>query len=348
MGLHDRNMLAEALSMVDEDGKEPRLIMLVSNRGGGKTYPSVEYMMSLVEKDRKFVILCQHKQDLGTVARGVLDVYVRQNFDECYIEERTEARNQYNRIELVDGENFGKTIGYVVAIPAAKKIKEDSSRFHDVDVLFLDEFQGPGWTDRDVENVMTIYTSMARGLDDTVARPIKLIMCSNSLSIESPFFRAAGISRRIRPETKKLRWKDSVFLKFYNDKVAEELAQNGVYQMFPESRLARSDIGNEWINDDYSLVARPGKSWGAGEYLATIYADGVGYGVRYYSGADVYHISRTIDETGGPKMSLGRALENIPVIRTTGTWMILRQSLMMGTVRFCDLETKTLFMDALL
>lgn len=346
--LHTRNMLEEALATLDPEGDPVRLVYLVSNRGGGKTYPCVKKMMEIVEQGRKIVILCQHKQDLGTVARGVLDIYVRQHYPDHWVRERTEAKNQYNRIVMVTPENAEIEIGYVVAIPAYKKIKEDSSRFWDVDFIFLDEFQGPGWTDEDVENVMTIYTSIARGLDDTVARPVLLVMCSNSLSVESPFFRASGISRKIRPDTKCLRWRRSVFLKFFNRPVAEELAKNGVYQMFPNSRLAASDISNEWLNDDYTLVCKPGKSWRGCDYIATIYSAGEGYGVRYYDSPGVYYISRSVDETGGPKMSMGSAMENIPIIRSTGTWMILREALLMGTIRFSDLAAKNLFVDAML
>lgn len=346
------DMLQEALQMTDRNGDRPGVYVLVSNRGGGKTYPTARMLLNHVidNPGREFAIIVRRKKHIRKIANSIFAKVLTNEFLEYAIRTEFRSDDDYGIIWLQTPENEEMRIGYVLPLCKSDEIKTLSGSFIYVDYMFMDEFQASEYLPGEVDALVDIHFSVSRGGDEREPiRYVPIVMCSNSKSILNPYFRVWGFDRQIQPDTKRYRGDGIVMLRFINEEIAEAQRKDPVNRAFSASAMVSSNIDNTWINDDHTFVmGNQGKGWGRGDYMATVYQGKNKYGIRYYPSPDLYHINRRVDESCDLRFDLGSGRENIPVFNRSFISMTLRDYMRMGKMRFSDLSCKSDFIDYLL
>lgn len=339
----------------DLDGLEPEIFFSISNRGPGKTYSMSWIMLKYTLcVDRKIMLISKTQNDLGSISEGVLYACLNDNFKDYSLIEIVDKSQKFSRIFVCrqNGEEVEKIhIGFVCALSAATKLKNFANLFNEVDLMFLDEFQTEDMRENEVNNLVTLHDSVARGgkNKDNPVRYVPVVLASNSLSVDNVYFHAFHISTRIQSNTHFLRGNGFVLERFYNDFVAEARRKSAFYRALEHTQIAQSNIDNAWLNDDKSCVERPTKEWGTPLYIATLIDRDKKYGVKWYSKmGDLYFIDRKIDKTCKNIYNIYvNAVENTPMIRECVIFKTLRRKYFKGQLRFNDISLKNRLVEIL-
>ena len=139
-------------------------IVIVSSRGGGKTYSTLKW---LVESKQKFIYFRRTDKILNIISDPALHPFKRLNEDLGW---NIQPRPAKGLTELVDAsEGHGEVIGYMAALSTFSNIRGfDAS---DIEVMVWDEFI-PEATDRIMFNMFTAWSNAI----ETVNRNRELIL----------------------------------------------------------------------------------------------------------------------------------------------------------------------------
>lgn len=343
---------SKLLNMKDKNGNIPEIYIAISNRGAGKTYGFAKYILSqyLDNDDYEVGIFTQCKQDLGNVAKGIFNAVLRDIYPDLKIKEVIERNNSFSTIylETPTGEKDDKgnaiyktnIFGYVLPLNSAPKLKEISSKFIDIKIMFFDEFQSPYIKSRDVDNFIDIHMTVARG-GETPARYVPVILSSNSLSINNPFFEAMGINTKIQSDTKFYKGDGFVLERFINEDVAKAQKESGFNKAFKNNRKLLSNVDNAWLNDNYTNVCKPSTEWGRSFYICTLINGSEKFGIRSYVNTYNWYISRNIDKQCQNIYSLTSASEaTAPLLNTSTLLTTLKSKYYKANLKFSDLSLK--------
>lgn len=338
------------LNMKDKNGLTPGIFAAISNRGGGKTFTITDFFEHWhFMGDAQIGLLCKTQTSLGSIANGVFGASLRDHYPDWKLVEKVSKTKYFSDMYLIrktkgpDGKEHveKRKLGMVLAINAGEKLKDYSSAFVDLDVLFLDEFQSSTYQPKEIEKLVFILGSVCRGGDKGV-REVPLIMCSNSISITNPYFVAWGCVQAIRPDTKFYRGDGVVIQRFTNELISERQKELGYIRAFGSCDVVHSVTDNSWLNDDYSCISKPEKDWGRSVYIATLQDASGSYGVRRYDNG-FFYLNRSTDETCPTVYALTvDGLDNAPLFRTGAIFMTLRDKFARGCVRFSDISVKNL------
>lgn len=337
------------LTKRDRNGLEPGIFAAISNRTGGKTYGIAQVLLKYNQMTGGEIgLICKTQTDLGMIGQGVLGAVLRDKYPSWTLVENVSKTKRFSELILrrnLDPEDKDaveeRRLGFVFALNAAAKLKDYSSLFVGVDVLFMDEFQGDTYLSKEVDKLILLVGSVARGGEEGV-RYVPLIMCSNSLSIENPYFVAWGIVSKIQSDTKFYRGDGLVLERFTNEYSAKAQRESAFIRAFSGADMVKCSVDNSWLNDDYSCIAKPEKSWGRSVYIATLEEGENRYGVRRYDNG-FFYINRSFDESCPTVYAISvDGVENAPLLRTGAIFQTLIDRFRRGRVRFSDLSVKNL------
>lgn len=342
----------ELLGKYDSEGLPPEIYIVCSRtRSAGKTFFFTKKLFEdFLNDGSKFVVFCRNKLELGSVAegmfKGMLDVYHK----EYTFGETIQMKGCYSNIIATKGigdEQEKIHVGYVIPLASADQIKRISSMFVDSVQGFFDEFQPESkstYLTDEVNKFLSIVTSIARGGGDT-RRRFPVYFCSNTISVNNPYFVELGLNRRIKPDTKWVKGVGYVFQKIENQAIIDTHALSGINRAFKGNKaIDYSD--NSWMNDNYTCVEKPG-DWGRAMYYCTIIDGKYIYGVNYYPEMDLYFVGCKYDKTAGLVFNIkyDDMSPNIPLIRGSLYMKTLKQAMEQGIVRFQTIHAKESFMD---
>lgn len=327
----------------DSNGNAVGVFVCCSNRTGGKTYGIGQILMLHAMKyDGKFGLICRVQGDLGTIAEGVLGQVLEDKYPEWKISEKVSKTKTFSEIYMTkkgeDGEK--KKVGYVFVLNSAFSLKDYSSFFTDCDVMFRDEFQAERYLSEEVLKFQVLHGSVARG-GETGVRYVPAIMCSNSLNPNNPYFDTWRVNTRIHDGVKFLR-NPGLVIEFYENKYAQEQQEKDPFNVaFSMSDEIKATTSNEWLDNPWNCVMKPGKHWGKSLYICTFINGKKSYGVRWYDDVGFYYVSRSIDKQCPSVYSLKLDdLESVPVVRTGQIFVRLKRYYSLGKVRFSDIGVK--------
>ena len=342
----------ELLSKRDAEGQLPEIYIVCSRtRSAGKTFFFTKKLFEdWLNDGGKFLIFCRNKLELGAVAegmfKGMLDVYHK----EYTMSEKVQMKGIYSDIYVtkgVDEEQVKEHVGYVIPLASADQIKRVSSMFVDATQGLFDEFQPESKTTYltdEVNKFLSIVTSIARGGGAT-RRRFPIYFCSNSISVNNPYFIELGLNRRIRPETKFVKGIGYVFQKIENSEIIDEHANAGINRAFRANKSIQFG-DNSWMNDNYTCIEKPG-NWGRSMYYCTVINGKYTYGVNYYPEVDLYYVGCKFDKTAGLVFNIkyDDMTPNVPLIKGSLYMITLKNAMEQGIVRFQTINAKESFMD---
>lgn len=346
--------LDEILRKRDSLGTIPELYIIMSNRGGGKTYNICKKLLDdYFDTGMKFGILTKFKNSLGGVAPGMFEIVLRDSFPEwvmvefqpkgcCYAVIELQ-KNIYNEegSEVVDVER--RHVGYTIAITSSIAIKKCSSKLYDIEQMFLDEFQGDYCPD-EVNQFVRIHMSVARGGEESKGgvRYVPVYLASNTISIDNPYFQVLGCVDKLQSNTKFYRGNGYIVQIYRNDDVAEAQRKSAFNRAFANTDELAMSLDNTWLNDNGACVAKP-DNWGHGISYYNFVYDDKKFGVYEYPDVGYWYISRKFNPKAPINFNIGTdAKENIRSIKNAPAVLKLRQLYFDGVVRFHDQQLKTI------
>lgn len=344
---------AELLSKRDAEGLLPELYIVCSRtRSAGKTfYFTKKLFEDYLSEGSKFVVFCRNKLELGSVAEGMFKGMLEVYHPEYTMSEHTQMKGCYSNIIVTTGtgkEEVKTHVGYVIPLASADNIKRISSMFVDATQALFDEFQPESKTtylSDEVNKFLSIVTSISRGGGDT-RRRFPVYFCSNSISVNNPYFVSLGLNKRIRPDTKWVKGVGYVFQKIENEQIIDEHANAGINRAFKGNK-AIDYADNSWMNDNYTCVEKPGKDWGRPDYYCTLIDGKYTWGVNYYYEVDLFYVGTKFDKTAGLTFNIkyDNLTPNVPLLKSSIYIQTLRAAMEKGIVRFQTISAKESFMD---
>lgn len=341
------------INSLDRNGEVPTFFIVCSRlRGPGKTYQMCKMLFEkFMDEGKKFVLLTRHKKDLGTIAAGCFGGYLADQHPEYSMHETLQMGHTFSRVYLdtmVGNEKSSVECGTVVPLAAVNDIKKISSLpcFVESWCFFYDEFMpvDDRFLKNEVDLLLNIYQSIARG-EGKAVRYMPIFMCSNTISIGNPYFKALNLSSHIQSGTHFYRGEGVCFENCDNvEGLAELHKSSGIEKALKKHLAAKGD--NTWINDDNSLVAKP-KGWGRPVYLATIIYGDEKFGVLEYP--NVVYLSRTVDQSCEfvYNLTFDNGNLNIALIDSSTLMEFLTKKYYLGLVRCQDSGIQRIIQEVL-
>lgn len=342
------------LSTLDCNGERAELFIVCSRvRGPGKTFYFTKKLLDdfMADKKSKFVLFCRSKLELGGVADGMFKSMMSIHYPEWDMYEKIQMKGVYSNIYISTGKDEDKEVlhvGYVIPLASSDQIKRVSSTFSDSVQGYFDEFQPENkdsYLTNEVARFLSCHTSIARG-EGKSRRYYPIYFSSNTISISNPYFIAAGLTRKLTPETKFYRGEGLVFEKADNPGLVKAHAETGMARAFSHEKAIHFG-DNSWLNDSYACIEKKPQNWGRPHYICTMISGDIKLAVKYYPQVMLYYIDYGVDKNAGLVFNIkyDDMEPNIPLIRGTLAMIKLRQAMEKGIVRFKDLRCKDTCME---
>lgn len=268
---------AEVLSKKDANGNTPELVIVTTNRTGGKTtYYGRLCVNKFKKKHSKFALIYRFNYELTDCADKFFKDIGSLFFAGDVMTSKSKSKGVYHELYLND-----ESCGYAFALNSVDQIKRMSHLFSDVDRMIFDEFQSETnhYCPDEVTKFISLHTSIARGQGEQV-RFVPVYMLGNNASILNPYFVELGISQRLDDKTRFLKGDGFIVEQGYVESASLAQKESGFNRAFANNIYTRYSSENVYLNDNKAFVERPK---GIGRYLVTLRYKGVDYAVREFS-----------------------------------------------------------------
>lgn len=330
------------LSTLDLDGNIPEIFGCTGNRTGGKSFFFKQFMLEqwIGNHKKKMMVLFRKKPEMidASVAfmKDFKDVGMYTNLEISEISCNGGIFNEW----FINGESCG----YTTYLNASNSIKRISSYFVDVDSILMDEIQPEDmqYLDREVEKLISIHTSVARGGGKHV-RYVRTFLVGNNASQVNPYYNELGIDiRRIQKDTKFLRGNGWIF-EFNRNKTAQKAIKESAFnRAFSNNGYLRMSADNTALLDNSAFVCnqRPANSI----QVCSLRVSNTDLAV--WSNKNCIYVDRAVDLT---KLRLSGDYESmrpdIPHISTSPFFHTFRLYYKQSRMMFSDIFVKNLIVD---
>lgn len=267
---------AEVLSKKDANGNTPELVIVTTNRTGGKTtYYGRLCVNKFKKKYSKFALIYRFNYELTDCADKFFKDIGSLFFAGDVMTSKSKSKGVYHELYLND-----ESCGYAFALNSVDQIKRMSHLFSDVDRMIFDEFQSETnhYCPDEVTKFISLHTSIARGQGEQV-RFVPVYMLGNNASILNPYFVELGISQRLDDKTRFLKGDGFIVEQGYVESASLAQKESGFNRAFANNIYTRYSSENVYLNDNKAFVERPK---GIGRYLVTLRYKGIDYAVREF------------------------------------------------------------------
>lgn len=332
------------LSLTDLDGKQPEIIMVTTNRTGGKTTYFGRLCVNKFKKGQgKFVLLYRYNYELDDCADKFFKDLSTLFFPGSIMESKRKASGIFHELFL-DGESCG----YALSLNSADQLKKYSHLFSDVNRMIFDEFQSETnhYCNDEIKKFISIHTSVARGQGEQV-RYVPVYMLSNPVSLINPYYVELGISNRLRDDTKFLRGHGYILEQGFIDSASIAQKESGFNKAFAKNSYVAYSSECVYLNDNKAFIEKPN---GIGRYLCTIKYNGSDFGVREFADSGFIYVDDRPDTTYKYKITVTTEDHEINYVMLKRNDMFLtnlRFYFEKGCFRFKDLRCKEAILKAL-
>lgn len=339
-----------------KNGVEPAWKFICShNRGPGKTTAVSKHVLDrYFQEGEQFALMTRNIGDLGNIAGGILASALKIFYPRFYVSERQVSKGAYSEIYIhalgEDEEEVKELCGYVFPINACDKIKKYSGYFNYVKTIFFDEFMPnhkSTYISEEVDKFLNIVDSVARGVGHSVRDDINIYLCSNTITLENPYFWTLGLTRMIQSNTNSFINDYVAFQRFEKEGLKEERNESRIHAAVRNSpNFVDNDI--VWFNDSGALVSNT-KGWGKGYYRATLNDLETSYGLRWYPKKSLFHISRVVEADFGDEFDLHiENARNGPFINNSPLGKMIKEGIFDGIVYFSNNQVKNRVFDIMI
>ena len=332
------------LSLTDLDGKQPEILMVTTNRTGGKTTYFGRLCVNKFKKGQgKFALLYRYNYELDDCADKFFKDLNTLFFSGSVMESKRKASGIFHELFL-DGESCG----YALSLNSADQLKKYSHLFSDVNRMIFDEFQSESnhYCSDEIKKFISIHTSIARGQGEQV-RYVPIYMLSNTVSLINPYYVELGISNRLRDDTKFLRGHGFILEQGFIDSASIAQKESGFNKAFAKNSYVAYSSECVYLNDNKAFIEKPN---GIGHYLCTIKYNGTDFGVREFADSGFIYVDDRPDTSYKYKITVTTSDHEINYVMLKRNDMFLtnlRFYFEKGCFRFKDLRCKEAILKAL-
>lgn len=332
------------LSLTDLDGKQPEILMVTTNRTGGKTTYFGRLCVNKFKKGQgKFALLYRYNYELDDCADKFFKDLSTLFFSGSVMESKRKASGIFHELFL-DGESCG----YAISLNSADQLKKYSHLFSDVNRMIFDEFQSESnhYCSDEIKKFISIHTSVARGQGEQV-RYVPVYMLSNPVSLINPYYVELGISNRLRDDTKFLRGHGFILEQGFIDSASIAQKESGFNKAFSKNSYVAYSSECVYLNDNKAFIEKPN---GIGRYLCTIKYNGTDFGVREFADSGFIYVDDRPDTSYKYKITVTTSDHEINYVMLKRNDMFLtnlRFYFEKGCFRFKDLRCKEAILKAL-
>lgn len=332
------------LSLNDINGKKPELIMVTTNRTGGKTtYFGRLCVNRWFDKKEKFALLYRYNYELDGCADNFFKDLNGLFFKGHTMSSQKRAKGIYHELFMDD-----VSCGYAISLNSADQIKKRSHFFSDVERIIFDEFQSEtnNYCPDEITKFLSVHTSIARGQNQQ-RRYVPVYMIGNPVSIINPYYTELGISERLKSDTKFLRGDGFVLEQGFNESASKAQKDGGINRAFAKNSYVAYSAENVYLHDNKAFIEKP---IGSSRYLATIKYNGTEYAIREYGDLGILYCDDKADSTFKNKISVttdDHEVNYVMLKRNSMFLMNLRYFFEHGCFRFKDLRCKNAVLKAL-
>lgn len=332
------------LSLTDLDGKQPEILMVTTNRTGGKTTYFGRLCVNKFKKGQgKFALLYRYNYELDDCADKFFKDLSTLFFSGSVMESKRKASGIFHELFL-DGESCG----YALSLNSADQLKKYSHLFSDVNRMIFDEFQSETnhYCSDEIKKFISIHTSVARGQGEQV-RYVPVYMLSNPVSLINPYYVELGISNRLRDDTKFLRGHGFILEQGFIDSASVAQKESGFNKAFAKNSYVAYSSECVYLNDNKAFIEKPN---GIGRYLCTIKYNGTDFGVREFADSGFIYVDDRPDTSYKYKITVTTSDHEINYVMLKRNDMFLtnlRFYFEKGCFRFKDLRCKEAILKAL-
>ena len=334
----------KVLSLNDINGNKPELIMVTTNRTGGKTtYFGRLCVNRWFDKKEKFALLYRYNYELDGCADNFFKDLNGLFFKGHTMASQKRAKGIYHELFMDD-----VSCGYAISLNSADQIKKRSHFFSDVERIIFDEFQSEtnNYCPDEITKFLSVHTSIARGQNQQ-RRYVPVYMIGNPVSIINPYYTELGISERLRSDTKFLRGDGFVLEQGFNESASKAQKDGGINRAFAKNSYVAYSAENVYLHDNKAFIEKP---VGNSRYLATIKYNGTEYAIREYADLGILYCDDKADSTFKNKISVttdDHEVNYVMLKRNSMFLMNLRYFFEHGCFRFKDLRCKNAVLKAL-
>ena len=335
---------AKLLSTKDLDGEKPSIYICVGNRTAGKTVFFKRMLVNaFLNKGHEFMLVFRNAYELQGVAEPFFKDIENLFFRGMEMDFESVAKGLYYRLYL-----DGKVCGYVVSLSMFDKLKKYSSDFVNVENIFFDEFQTESnkYLKEETEKFESLIVTVSRGQGKQF-REIRIILCSNTVTVLNPYYVLFGIHKRLRKDTKILKGRGWVLEQTYNENASKAIEQSAFAKAIGESKYLAYAKQNVYLNDNLVFVS---KMTGRARYKCTIHFNNKFFSIREFSLENTVYISNQVDMTFPIKLAFQANDHNANTLllsRNQDFIKYLRSCFNAGVLRFQNLECKNMVFDIL-
>lgn len=332
------------LSLTDLDGKKPEILMVTTNRTGGKTTYFGRLCVNKFKKGQgKFALLYRYNYELDDCADKFFKDLSTLFFSGSVMESKRKASGIFHELFL-DGESCG----YALSLNSADQLKKYSHLFSDVNRMIFDEFQSESnhYCSDEIKKFISIHTSVARGQGEQV-RYVPVYMLSNPVSLINPYYVELGISNRLRDDTKFLRGHGFILEQGFINSASIAQKESGFNKAFSKNSYVAYSSECVYLNDNKAFIEKPN---GIGRYLCTIKYNGTDFGVREFADSGFIYVDDRPDTSYKYKITVTTSDHEINYVMLKRNDMFLtnlRFYFEKGCFRFKDLRCKEAILKAL-
>lgn len=334
----------QLLSKKDINGEDPEIYICTSNRTAGKTTFFNHYLLNNFLKNKeKFMLLYRYNYELDECANKFFKDIGGLYYPNSVMISKRIAKGVFHNLYLDE-----ELCGYAVSINACEQIKKFSHYFNDTAVMLLDEFQSEtnNYTSNEVQKVISIHTSVARGHGKMVRR-VPLILVGNPVSLLNPYYTALGVTERLSDKTKFLRGEGWVLEQSKNKRANELQKESAFNRAFQTEKYTNYSAEGVYLNDLKTFIEKPE---GNNKYILTLKYEGKLYGVREYPELGIVYCGKSVDNTFKLRVCVTTEDHDINYImlkRNDLLLSVLRYYFEKGCFRFQDLQSKNAILSAL-
>lgn len=332
------------LSLTDLDGKQPEILMVTTNRTGGKTTYFGRLCVNKFKKGQgKFALLYRYNYELDDCADKFFKDLSTLFFPGSIMESKRKASGIFHELFL-DGESCG----YALSLNSADQLKKYSHLFSDVNRMIFDEFQSESnhYCSDEIKKFISIHTSVARGQGEQV-RYVPVYMLSNTVSLINPYYVELGISNRLHDDTKFLRGHGFILEQGFINSASVAQKESGFNKAFAKNSYVAYSSECVYLNDNKAFIEKPN---GIGRYLCTIKYNGTDFGVREFADSGFIYVDDRPDTSYKYKITVTTSDHEINYVMLKRNDMFLtnlRFYFEKGCFRFKDLRCKEAILKAL-
>lgn len=264
--------------------------------------------------------------------------------------EHTDLQFYYkNSQAYINGELFC----YPVALNDVNNVKNEA--FDGVRTIIFDEFQAENGKEvrfggmNEFECMLSIYSTIARGRENA-KKDTSIVFISNSVTKNNIYFRELGITKELRPETKKILRPEMGYCleNVQNEAVKAAVEDSAIGKILMNTKSGQSYYGYAYENSfkdnlDYIDPNIPGKQ----EYLCTVAFRGELFSFRFIRESGCWYFTDVVDKTYPKFIALTKEDQTINTVLLNlaykASFKVFKQAYEQGALFFPNLKCKKVF-----